>query len=75
MTDERHIITELARKYGYSYEVIKEVVQSPFKFMYKEMSSVDKFSEDEKPEFIIPMWGKFALNYRYRNKEKNDGDK
>lgn len=69
--DNKLIIEELARKYHTSYEVIKEVVESPFEFMYNTLRDLDK-NVDEMPEFRIPRFGTFNLKYQYKKKQNED---
>ena len=56
---------ELARKFGTSYEVVKEAVEAPFAFMYDTLRELDK-EVDEMPDFYITRLGRFKVKYKYR---------
>ena len=66
--DNKVIIAELARKYGTSYDVVKEAVESPFAFMYKLLHDID-LEKESLPEFHIPRLGKFKVRYKFREDE------
>jgi hypothetical protein len=69
-SDNKLIIMELAKEYGTSYDVIKEVIESPFAFMYETLKGLDG-KTDELPDFYIPRLGRFKVRHKFKVKYEN----